>query len=107
MKLEESSFKPRILLAPLDWGLGHATRCIPLINNLLESNCTVLIAGEGSTKALLQSEFPNLDFLDLKGYNITYSRNKWTLPFSIGAQIPKILTAIDEEQIWLQNVVKE
>lgn len=107
MKLEESSFKPRILLAPLDWGLGHATRSILLINSLLELNCTVLLAAEGPTRALLEKEFPNLFFLDLKGYNITYSRNKWTLPFSIGAQIPKILTAIDDEHIWLEQVVKD
>ena len=107
MNIEESSFKPRILVAPLDWGLGHATRSIPLINKLLDFNCTVFLAGEGRVRSLLENEFPTLNFLDLKGYNITYSKNRWTLPFSIGAQIPKILSTIDDEQIWLQNVIKE
>ena len=26
---------PRILVAPLDWGLGHVTRCIPIVNELI------------------------------------------------------------------------
>ena len=31
----------KILVAPLDWGLGHATRCIPIINELVRQDCTV------------------------------------------------------------------
>jgi hypothetical protein len=57
--------KPRILVAPLDWGLGHATRCIPIIFKLLQQNCDVLIAADGAGKFLLQKEFPGLAFIDL------------------------------------------
>ena len=42
-----------ILIAPLDWGLGHATRCIPVIRELLQSSCKVIIATEGSQEKLL------------------------------------------------------
>ena len=42
-----STFK--ILVAPLDWGLGHATRCIPIINELVRQDCTVWIAAGGSS----------------------------------------------------------
>ena len=62
--------KPRILVAPLDWGLGHATRCIPLIKELLEGGCEVWLAGEGAQQVLLQNEFPQLPFLQLQGYRI-------------------------------------
>jgi hypothetical protein len=37
--------KSRILIAPLDWGLGHTTRCIPVINELLMQDCEVILAG--------------------------------------------------------------
>ena len=50
----------RILIAPLDWGLGHATRCIPIIKSLLEKN-TVAIASDGEALELLRKEFPNLE----------------------------------------------
>ena len=42
----------KVLVAPLDWGLGHATRCIPVIRELLLKNCTVFLAADGKVKAL-------------------------------------------------------
>lgn len=98
---------PNILIAPLDWGLGHATRCIPIIRCLLQKNCNVFIAGEGKTRTLLQAEFPHLHFVDLKGYRITYSRSKMALPFAIAAQIPKLLATIQYENERLKDIVKE
>src|SRR5215212_7352306 len=82
--------KPNILIAPLDWGLGHATRCIPIINTLIRKNCTVLIACEGEITSLLYKEFPQLSFIELRGYRIHYSKNTRALPVLIGKQIPKI-----------------
>jgi UDP-N-acetylglucosamine transferase subunit ALG13 len=99
--------KPNILIAPLDWGLGHATRCIPIINAFIQKNCNVLIAGEGKTKTLLHKEFPHLTFVDLKGYRISYSTSRWALPFSIVLQIPKILSTIQHENERLKEIVKE
>jgi predicted glycosyltransferase len=106
MDQRENTTKGKVLVAPLDWGLGHATRCMPIINTLLQKSCTVLLAGEGKTKILLQKEFPELTFLDLKGYDVQYSREKWWLPFHMAGQIPKILAAIDAENEWLKDVVQ-
>lgn len=94
-------------MAPLDWGLGHATRCIPVIKALTSQGCTVFLAGEGTTKILLQKEFPELNFLPLKGYRVHYAKRRWMLPFSIGAQVPRILFAIKKENDWLQTVVEK
>ena len=107
MTQPETAFKPNVLVAPLDWGLGHATRCIPVISELLRQNANVVLAGEGSIKNLLQKEFPQLSFVRLKGYNIRYSQNKWTLPFVIASQIPKIISAIKYENKRLQEIVNE
>ena len=102
-----TSLKPNILIAPLDWGLGHATRCIPIIQCLIHKNCQVLIAAEGAVQTLLQKEFPLLTFIPLKGYNINYSKNSWSLPFTLGIQIPKILSAIQYENERLEEIVEE
>jgi uncharacterized protein (TIGR00661 family) len=107
MDQSKTAVKPNILIAPLDWGLGHATRCIPLINTLIRKNCTVFIASEGKIKSLLYKEFPQLFFIDLKGYNIQYSKNSWALPFAIGRQIPKIIATIQQENQRLKEIVKE
>lgn len=99
--------KTRVLIAPLDWGLGHATRCIPLINRLIEKGYELFIAAEGPTKLLLQDEFPSLEYLSLKGYRISYSKAKAGLFFKMIAQIPKILGSIRHEHHWLKEVIKE
>ena len=97
----------RILIAPLDWGLGHAVRCIPIIRYLLELGCQVNIAATGNQKTLLQNEFPDLSFLELPGYNVTYSKSKRRMPLKILVQIPKILKIIRTERKWLDTAVEK
>lgn len=101
--------KPRILVAPLDWGLGHATRCIPIIRELLANECDVWLAGEGTQHKLFSKEFPELTILDLSGYNIKYSKTKAGLLFRLIGQIPKMLDIISFENRWLKikNVALE
>lgn len=99
--------QPRILVAPLGWGLGHATRCIPIIHELLQQNSEVFIAAEGDVIALLSNEFPQVKFLPLSGYRIKYSRKKYFLPFMILSQIPKFVFTIYKEYTWLKKIIKE
>jgi uncharacterized protein (TIGR00661 family) len=96
-----------ILVAPLDWGLGHATRCIPIINVLLKNNYKVIIAATGKQKTLLQNEFPGIGIINLKGYNVTYSKYKLLLPFKIAIQIPKIVFSIYSENKWLKHCIQQ
>ena len=98
---------PKILVAPLDWGLGHATRCIPIIKELIEKNCEVIIAAEGPQKALLKEEFPAIRFINVQGYGLKYGRNKWATWFRIIFQIPKILIRIKRENRWLERFLLE
>ena len=94
-----------VLIAPLDWGLGHATRCIPLIKALLLNNCKVIIACNKQQKKLLEQEFTNVAFLFLEGYNITYASNPKLLPLSILKQLPQINKAINRENLWLNKII--
>lgn len=99
--------KRRVLIAPLDWGLGHATRCIPIIKTFEKRGWEVLIAAETATEALLRKEFPHLRFLPLKGYRVVYSKRKWTLGAKILLQLPRLLRTIRSEQAWLQSAIDE
>jgi len=99
--------RPNILISPLDWGLGHATRCIPIIHMLIRKNCNVLVACDDKIKSLLQQEFPQIQFIELKGYNIRYSKNSWLFALGIGKQIPKILSTIQYENERIKQIVKE
>jgi UDP-N-acetylglucosamine:LPS N-acetylglucosamine transferase len=104
--INKNGKSPRVLVAPLDWGLGHATRCIPVINALLAQGATVILAAEGAAATLLNNEFPTIQILPLKGYRISYSRQKTWFFLKMMAQIPKITATINYEKRWLKVVMK-
>ena len=96
--------KKRILVAPLNWGIGHAARCIPIIKELLNSDFEVVITANGRSEVLLQNEFPKLQFIDIKGYNIQYPKNG-NMAWSIILQAPKIFFGILKEHKILQKII--
>lgn len=107
VKINSPDQKPRILVAPLDWGLGHATRCIPVIYELLAQQAAVWLAGEGAQETLLKQEFPELPFLTLPGYRVRYGRSKAGLLTNLFLQVPRLLRSIATEQQWVKNAVQE
>lgn len=80
----------RILVAPLNWGLGHATRCIPLIRRWLESGNEVVIAGDGESLALLRHTFPTLPTYTLAPLHVRYSRTR----SQVGAMVAMLPTLL-------------
>ncbi len=96
----------KILIAPLDWGLGHTTRCIPVIHYLLQSGHEVYVAGEGASARLIRDNFPDIMILPLKGYRIRYGRTKRSFSAALLLQIPKLIAAIRYEHKWLRQQQK-
>ena len=106
MKFPINSSKPRIFLSPLDWGLGHATRCIPIIKALLTLGCDVIIGADKATYILLIKEFPNLQFIRMSGYEIKYSRKIKGFYLKMLVQLPRIITVIRKENRQLQQIIR-
>ncbi|HEY9184607.1 MAG TPA: glycosyltransferase [Salegentibacter sp.] len=90
--------KKRILVAVLNWGLGHATRCIPLIEALITKGYEPILASDGAALALLKEEFPNLVAEDLPSYNIEYSKSPNLLKWKLFLESPRIIQAIKAEK---------
>ncbi len=74
----------------MGWGLGHATRSIPIINYLSQKN-HIILASNGLSKVLLKNEFPQLECINFPDYAIKYPKNKHFLLLSIIFQIPSII----------------
>lgn len=104
--INKTSARPRILVAPLDWGLGHATRCIPLIRQFRELGAEVVVAGERAVADLITKEFPDITILPLPGYGVRYSTNRNWFTFKLLLQIPRIISAIRQEHRWLRQQQK-
>lgn len=99
--------KGKILVTPLNWGLGHATRSIPVINALLEEGYTPIIASDGKALVLLKQEFPKLKFYDLPELDIKYSKNKFFFKFSLISQTFKFFKSFRQERQLLHKLDKE
>lgn len=87
----------RIMVAVLNWGLGHATRSVPVINKLIGTGATVFLAGDGPPLQYLREAFPSLGAYELPAYNIRYPSGlsgAWKTVF----QAPSIIRAIKEER---------
>ena len=97
----------RILVAPLNWGLGHATRCIPIIKALLAEGYQPFIASDGVALALLQKEFPKLPSFELPSYNITYAEKAKNFKIKMIWDSPKLIKAMTKEKKAVKKLVKE
>lgn len=107
IKNKLKNHKPKILVAPLNWGLGHATRCIPIIRQLLDHGFEPIIASDGVALQLLQKEFPELMFLKLPSYKIEYAKNGVFFKWKMIKNSPKIMEAIYKEKKLVKKWIKE
>lgn len=98
--------KRRILIAPLDWGLGHATRCVPLIQQLQEEGHELILTANGRAEYFLKQSFPELQFVSSPEYSIRYSRYfpMWLMML---IQSPSLLYNFYKENKWLDKFIAE
>lgn len=99
--------RKRILVAPLNWGLGHATRCIPIIKELKDHGFEPVIASDGVALALLKKEFPEQICVELPSYDITYSKKGKHFKLKMIKDSPKLVKAIKAEKKITKTIVNE
>ncbi len=95
----------KVLIAPLNWGLGHATRCVPIIRKLLAEGHEPVLVADGYPLIFLQQAFPRLRFIEFSSYKIQYSSGKSQL----GAMLfnfPAIVLGIVREHLWLRELLR-
>lgn len=94
-----------ILVAPLNWGLGHAARVIPIINRLINEGAEVILGGDGESLKLLRAEFPQLPYVELPELKITYSKGKSQV-WAMLKQLPAIIRYSIKEHKAIKDIVK-
>lgn len=95
----------RVLVCPLNWGLGHATRCVPIIAFYLERHTEVHIASDGEALAFLQKRFgKKCTFHELPSYNVSY-KSRYAF-IDVLLRFKSIRKAIVEEKKVLNKLVQ-
>lgn len=97
--------RKKVLICPLNWGLGHATRDVPIIRLLLKHNYQIIIAASGDSLAYLKKEFPELEFINFESYRVQYSKFESQV-FKMLMLIPTILFWTIKEHLLLNEVIK-
>ncbi len=93
----------KILVVPMNWGLGHATRCVPIIRQLMREGNQVFIAGSGESGAWLKQYFPSLKFLHgCPDYGVFYPKK--INFFTWLKQWPGFERAISRESKWVNEL---
>lgn len=64
----------RVFIAVLNWGLGHASRSIPVIEKVIDTGADVVIASNGITKIFLGERFPHVNILEIPDKEISYHK---------------------------------
>ncbi len=95
-----------ILVAVLNWGIGHATRCVSLIEQLQEKDYQVIIASDGEALLLLQQLFPSLPSFVLPSYQVTYAKHSRLFAMKMLQQIPKFLRIYRKEHSSVKKIVR-
>ncbi len=95
----------KILICPLNWGLGHATRCVPIIQKLMSEGHEVVLVADGYPLQFLRQEFPTLRFIELPSYPVYYASGA----SQVGAMLfnfPTIIRGIIHEHRWLDHLLR-
>ncbi len=95
----------KVIIAALDWGLGHATRMIPIVQYYIDKGWQPILASSGDAAILWQQRFPNKTVYNLPAYNFTYKHK--TMVGNVLSQVPKIKKAIKAENAYIDKLVDE
>jgi uncharacterized protein (TIGR00661 family) len=98
--------KKRILIAPLNWGLGHASRCIPIIERFIAHSADVVLAADGRPYEFLRREFPGCELHRMRDIDIRYGENSSML-LAILRQAPQIVSSFLNERRAVEAMIGE
>lgn len=95
-----------ILICPLNWGLGHATRCVPIIKSLLDLGQNPIIAADKAPLSFLQKEFPELEIIKLPGFDPIYSKSNSQV-LKLLTSLPSAYSDFKKEHREIESIVKD
>lgn len=99
--------KMKVLICPLDWGMGHATRMMPVIDYLQNNNYEVSIAAGANTILVIKNEYPSLSYFLLPKISPRYTRYRKMLVPTLLLQLPGLFAKVVKEHFVVWRIVRK
>ena len=82
----------KIVYAVCSWGLGHATRSLPVIRKLLNENNEIRIISNGRSLELLKKELADryVEYIEIPDYPMLLSDNSRSSSRTLGSYLPSV-----------------
>ncbi|MBR2197640.1 MAG: glycosyl transferase family 28 [Fibrobacter sp.] len=96
----------KVLVAPLDWGLGHATRCVPVIKEFLRQGAQVELAVTDSYAPLYREIFPELKKHTAPSYGIVYPKHGFNMGLWLLKNSAHLNKVIEYEHHYAEEMVR-
>lgn len=82
MMLPDEIRHKKILLSPLNWGYGHLSRCISIIEHLLKNNNELYFAGREADFAILKQYFNDgITYIEHAPYPFVFNENGFRMRY--------------------------
>lgn len=89
----------------MNWGIGHAARMIPIIDELNKFDTEVVIVANGDAFHLLSGKYPSLKIKELPGLNVSYSDKRISFWSHLIKQLPSFMSGVHKEhKKWIKLV---
>jgi spore coat polysaccharide biosynthesis predicted glycosyltransferase SpsG len=96
----------KVLVVPLNWGLGHTTRLIPVIRELLKYNVEILFGGGSVQEKLMKEEFKSLHYIPSPFFKVRFGKKRF-LFFSLLLQLPRFVIQIFNAHFFLRKLINK
>jgi hypothetical protein len=98
----------RVIFGICSWGLGHATRSLPIIRKFIREKDEVTIVSYGSASALLRNELgESAAFVELPDYRPPTTRNSRRLALDTLLSSPQYLYSMQREHRYLERLAQD
>jgi uncharacterized protein (TIGR00661 family) len=94
-----------ILVSPLDWGLGHASRMIPLIGRFIHDGHNIILAGSGRSAELLRNTYPGHRFVTLPFHTVHLGSGRYSY-LRLVLQVPALAFSVFREHRMIKKIVR-
>ncbi len=96
----------RILVCPMDWGLGHASRIVPVIRLLLQAGAEPILGADNKPLHFLRQHFPNAQWIRMPGFEPEYQK-RGSLSVKMAAAIPQMMKEARKAHDLLEEIIAE